>query len=155
MKKNDPARHATSQTRLPSAGFTLIELLLVISIIGVLAALVVPRYARRAEQARVAAAKADISGNLAAALELYELDNGRFPSTAQGLVALIEEPSLPPVPAHWNGPYLRGRSLKDPWGAEYVYQSPARERGYDYEISSVGPDGVPGGDDDLSNVETY
>ena len=79
-------------------GFTLIELLLVITIIGVLAGLVIPRYVRRAEQAKVTAAQADISGNLAAALELYELDNGLFPTTAQGLRALLEKPAIPPVP---------------------------------------------------------
>ena len=135
------------------AGFTLIELLLVITIIGVLAALVVPRYASRAEQARVAAARADITGNLAAALELYELDNGAYPSTTQGLTALIELPSVPPLPANWNGPYVRGRSLDDPWGHAYEYRSPGTEPGYDYEIVSHGPDGAPGGDDDLSNVE--
>lgn len=135
------------------AGFTLIELLLVITIIGVLSALVVPRYARRAEQARLAAVAADISGNLAAALELYELDNGVFPSTAQGLQALLEAPSVPPVPSAWNGPYVRGRSLNDPWGNPYRYQSPTTRPGYDYEIVSCGPDGVPGGDDDVSNVE--
>lgn len=136
-------------------GFTLIELLLVITIIGVLAGLVIPRYARRAEQAKVAAVKADISGNLAAALELYELDNGTFPTTSQGLRALLEKPGVPPVPGNWNGPYLRGRSLNDPWGNEYQYQSPTTKPGYDYQIASHGPDGVAGGDDDFSNVEDY
>lgn len=134
-------------------GFTLIELLLVITIIGVLAALVVPRYASRAEQARLAAARADITGNLAAALELYELDNGVFPTTAQGLRALLEPPGVPPLPTNWNGPYLRGRSLQDPWRHDYIYESPSTRPGYDYEIISCGPDGMPGGDDDLSNVE--
>ena len=113
----------------------------------------VPRYASRAEQARQAAVKADISGNLAAALELYELDNGHFPNTAQGLRALLETPGVPPAPSQWNGPYLRGRSLNDPWGNEYQYQSPTTRPGYDYQIVSFGPDGVLGGDDDFSNVE--
>jgi general secretion pathway protein G len=136
-------------------GFTLIELLLVITIIGVLAGLVVPRYARRAEQAKLAAVKADISGNLAAALELYELDNGIFPTTAQGLRGLLEMPGVPPVPSNWNGPYLRGRSLNDPWGNEYQYQSPSTKPGFDYKLTSYGPDGIAGGDDDFSNVEDF
>ena len=136
-------------------GFTLIELLLVITIIGVLAGLVIPRYARRAEQAKIAAVKADIAGNLAAALELYELDNGIFPTTAQGLRALLEKPGVPPVPSAWNGPYLRGRSLNDPWGTEYQYQSPSTKAGFDYEIISHGRDGNPGGDDDFTNVEDF
>ena len=136
-------------------GFTLIELLLVITIIGVLAGLVIPRYVRRAEQAKVTAAQADISGNLAAALELYELDNGQFPTTAQGLRALLEKPAIPPVPGNWNGPYLRGKSLKDPWGTEYQYQCPSNKPGYDYFVLSHGPDGVAGGEDDCSNVENF
>ncbi|MBU8869869.1 MAG: type II secretion system major pseudopilin GspG [Gemmatimonadales bacterium] len=136
-------------------GFTLIELLLVITIIGVLAGLVIPRYVRRAEQAKVTAAQADISGNLAAALELYELDNGMFPTTAQGLRALLEQPAVPPVPGNWNGPYLRGQSLKDPWGNEYQFQCPSSKPGYDYSILSVGPDGVAGGEDDCSNIEDF
>ena len=143
--------------RQPSAnkGFTLIELLLVITIIGVLAGLVIPRYVRRAEQAKVTAAQADISGNLAAALELYELDNGQFPTTAQGLRALLEKPAIPPVPGNWNGPYLRGQSFKDPWGSEYQFQCPSTKTGYDYFILSYGPDGVAGGEDDCSNVENF
>lgn len=136
-------------------GFTLIELLLVITIIGVLAGLVIPRYVRRAEQAKLTAAQADISGNLAAALELYELDNGQFPTTSQGLRALLESPAVPPIPGNWNGPYLRGQSLKDPWGQEYQFQCPSSKPGYDYFILSFGPDGVAGGDDDCSNIEDF
>lgn len=141
--------------RLNRLGFTLIELLLVITIIGVLAGLVIPRYVKRAEQAKITAAQADIDGNLAAALELYELDNGRFPTTAQGLRALLEKPAVPPLASNWNGPYLRGKSLKDPWGQEYQYESPSSRPGFDYTIVSFGPDGVVGGDDDCSNLEDF
>ncbi len=116
-----------SRTILSRLGFTLIELLLVIMIIGILAGLVVPRYARRAEQAKVAAVQADIAGNLSAALELYELDNGRFPTTTQGLRALLEQPAVPPAAKNWNGPYLRGRSLDDPWGGQYQNECPSRK----------------------------
>lgn len=155
MKQATNRPRTDHRSRRNQGGFTLIELLLVITIIGMLAALVVPRYAHRAEQARLAAVQADISGNLAAALELYELDNGAFPTTSQGLRSLLEAPSAPPVPENWNGPYLRGRSLNDPWGHEYLYQSPTTQPGYDYQITSLGPDGVVGGEDDLSNVEEY
>lgn len=155
MKSFSMLRSTLRRVRTSSRGFTLIELLLVITIIGVLAGLVIPRYARRAEQAKLAAVEADISGNLAAALELYEMDNGGFPTTAQGLRALLDKPAVPPIPNNWNGPYLRNRSLKDPWGSEYVFQCPSTRPGYDYVISSNGPDGVPGSEDDVSNLQDF
>ena len=148
-------RKTRLRARRAARGFTLIELLLVITIIGVLAGLVIPRYVRRAEQAKVTAAEADISGNLAAALELYELDTGLFPTTAQGLRALLEMPAIPPIPRNWNGPYLRGQSFTDPWGNDYQFQCPSSQPGYDYTILSYGPDGVAGGDDDCSNLEKF
>src|SRR3989338_1129755 len=98
-------------------GFTLIEIMLVVIIIGVLAAMVIPNLSGRGEQARRAAAKADIEANLSAALDLYELDNGRYPTTEQGLAALVQKPVAAPEPLHWKGPYLKKKRIpQDPWG---------------------------------------
>jgi general secretion pathway protein G len=132
-------------------GFTLVELLLVLLIIGILAGLVVPRVARRSEEARLAAARADVAANLATALELYELDNGVFPSTEQGLEALLREPTVPPFAPRWNGPYVRGSVPKDPWGKPYVYRSPSERAGADYDLLSTGADGTEGNADDIRN----
>ncbi|MFH1360480.1 MAG: type II secretion system major pseudopilin GspG [Candidatus Omnitrophota bacterium] len=133
-------------------GFTLIEIMLVVIIIGILVAMVVPNLAGRGEQARRAAARADIEVNLATALDLYELDNGRYPTTEQGLRAMLEEPSSPPVPMNWSGPYLKKKRIpKDPWGNEYVYVNPGIHNEEEFDLSSNGPDGVEGGDDDIVN----
>lgn len=134
-------------------GFTLIELLLVILIISILAALVVPRFAKRSEEARVSAAIVDVRANLATALDLYELDNGNYPTSSQGLEALIREPTGSPRPRNWNGPYVRGGLPKDPWGQAYVYRSPCSRPNCDYELLSCGPDGAEGGDDDITSWE--
>lgn len=129
-------------------GFTLIEIMLVIIIIGILVAMVVPNFAGRGEQARVMAAKADIESNLATALDLYEVDNGRYPTTEQGLMALIEEPSSAPVPKNWNGPYLKKKSVpKDPWDKDYVYASPGIHNTGEYDLASLGSDGIESSDD--------
>lgn len=117
-------------------GFTLIEILLVVVILGALAAMVVPRLSGRSDQAKVSVAKSDIEANLATALKLYELDNGSFPTTSQGLEALLEKPSSSPIPANWNGPYIEKRPI-DPWGNPYVYESPGSHR-LDYDLSSQG-----------------
>ena len=133
-------------------GFTLIEIMLVIIIIGILVAMVVPNIAGRGEQARRMAAKADIESNLATTLDLYELDNGRFPTTEQGLIALLEKPTSTPVPANWSGPYFKKRKIpKDPWGREYVYTCPGLHNTEDYDLYSYGHDGVDGGGDDITN----
>ena len=128
-------------------GFTLIEIMLVVIIIGALAAMIVPRLAGRSEQAKVAVAKADLS-NIATALKLYELDNGGFPTTAQGLGALRERPASVPVPRNWNGPYLE-KDAVDAWGSPYVYVSPGAHRA-DYDLSSQGKD-PNSADDDIVN----
>ena len=129
------------------SGFTLIELMLVVIIIGALVALVLPRLAGRSEQARVQAAQADISSNIATALKLYELDNGSFPSTTEGLSALLSRPSNA---KSWNGPYLEKKPV-DPWSREYQYQSPGTHRPHDYDLSSFGKDGQAGTTDDVKN----
>ncbi|HOD12912.1 MAG TPA: type II secretion system major pseudopilin GspG [Candidatus Omnitrophota bacterium] len=129
-------------------GFTLVEIMLVVIILGVLVAMVVPNLAGRGEQARRSAAKADIEANLATTLDLYEFDNGRYPTTEQGLQALLSQPTNPPVPASWNGPYLKKKRIpKDPWGNDYVYVCPGTRNAQSYDLSSYGPDGVESSDD--------
>lgn len=127
----------------PSPGFTLIELMLVVIIIGALVAMVMPRLSGRSEQARTAAAKADVTANIATALKLYELDTGSFPTTQEGLQALfVKVPSA----TNWQGPYLEKTPL-DPWGREYKYVSPGTHRTHDYDLYSLGRDGQESADD--------
>ena len=136
--------------------FTLIELMVVIVILGILAAFVVPRLTRRPEEARVTKAKIEIS-NLEQALELYYLDNGMYPSTEQGLTALIEKPQVGDIPQNWQeGGYLaKGKLPNDPWGNPYVYIAPGVYN-TDYDLYSLGKDGQDGGegyDADITNWE--
>lgn len=130
-------------------GFTLIELMLVILIIGFLVAMAVPRLTGKSQQARIATARADIDANLAVALDLFEMDNGRYPSTQEGLQALVKSP--PNAPS-WKGPYLKKGIPVDPWGRPYVYRSPGRFNPEDYDLLSYGPDGIEGGGDDITNA---
>ncbi|MCX7926578.1 MAG: type II secretion system major pseudopilin GspG [Candidatus Omnitrophica bacterium] len=133
-------------------GFTLIELMLVVMIIATLAALVVPKFTGRAEQAKVAAARADIMVNIPTALDLYELDNGFYPTTEQGLEALLAPPVSAPVPPKWRGPYIKKKPV-DPWGNPYHYEFPGRHNRNGYDLYSFGKDGVEGGKDDITNWE--
>jgi len=132
--------------------FTLIELMLVVIIIGVLAAMVVPRLAGRSEQAREAAARADIEANIATALDLYELDSGQYPSTEQGLAALVTKPTSSPAPSNWRGPYLK-KIPTDPWSRAYIYKCLGDHNADDYDLASWGKDGIEGGGDDVYNWE--
>ncbi len=128
-------------------GFTLIELLLVLVILAVLATVVVPKFTKRSEQARLTAAQTDIS-NMEVALDAFEIDTGRYPTTSEGLDALYEQPS---DADGWRGPYLKKRAPRDPWGNEYIYEQPGRENQYGYDLSSAGPDKNSGTDDDVKN----
>ncbi|MBN1913541.1 MAG: type II secretion system major pseudopilin GspG [Candidatus Omnitrophica bacterium] len=130
-------------------GFTLIEIMLVVIIIGALVAMVMPRLSGRGEQARMAAAEADIRSNIATALKLYELDNGNFPTSEEGLAALFTKSASA---LSWNGPYLEKKPL-DPWGREYKYKSPGDNRPADYDLYSLGKDGIEGTADDVKNWE--
>lgn len=129
-------------------GFTLIELMLVVIIIGALSAMVLPRLVGRSEQARVSATRADIKANIATGLKLYELDNGAFPTTEEGLEALFSQPSSA---TNWNGPYLESQPL-DSWGRPYQYESPGSHRPQSYDLFSMGKDGKEGADD-ITNWE--
>ncbi|MFH1440913.1 MAG: type II secretion system major pseudopilin GspG [Candidatus Omnitrophota bacterium] len=127
-------------------GFTLIELMLVVIIIGVLVSMVMPRLVGRSEQAKVSAAKADINANIDLALSMFELDNGRFPTTEEGLAALRAKPGSLDT---WKGPYLK-KDPKDPWGRPYIYKSPGTHN-EDYDLYSSGPNGTEGDEDDVGN----
>jgi general secretion pathway protein G len=119
--------------------------MIVIVIIGILATLVVSKYMDKPEEARRTKAKLEIR-NIETSLKLYKIDNGVYPTTEQGLAALIKKPEAAPVPARWKeGGYLEGNAVpKDPWGKPYYYVSPTQD-GKDYEIISYGLDGEPGG----------
>jgi len=133
-------------------GFTLVEMMLVVIIIATLAAMVVPHFAGRAQEAKIAAATSDIQSSIASALDLYEADNGAYPTTEQGLPALMAPPSIAPVPQRWRGPYIKKKGgLNDPWGNPYRYASPGTHNSGDYDLYSLGPSGTEGGSDNITN----
>lgn len=133
-----------------SRGFTLIELMVVLVIIGVLAALIVPNVLDRADDARTTAAKTDVN-NLMQALKLYRLDNQRYPSSEQGLAALLAKPSTAPVPPNWR-PYLE-KLPTDPWGRPYQYLSPGVHG--EVDVLSLGADGQPGGEGNNADIGSW
>lgn len=141
----------TTRARKADRGFSLIELMVAVVILSILAVVVVPRVIDRPDQARVARARSDIAA-LSAALNLYRLDNAAYPTTEQGLRALVQRPASQPVPANWaSGGYI-DRVPRDPWGNEYQYLSPGVHGPFD--LFSYGADGRPGGtgtDADIGN----
>ncbi len=136
-------------------GFTLIELLIVIVILGILATFLVPKIMQKPNEARVAKAKNDIMA-IETALKMYKMDNGVYPTTMQGLKALIQKPEIPPIPKHYKpSGYLDTNSVpKDPWGNPYIYRSPG-DNGRAYEIISLGADGKEGGSGVNADIKSW
>ena len=143
-----------SRFKKDSRGFTLIEIMVVIIILGILAVYIGPKIMGRPEEARRTKAKVDISA-LETALKLYKLDNGVYPSTEQGLQALVEKPESGAVPTKWrDGGYLdKNKVPRDPWGNDFVYLSPGVHG--DFDIISYGSDGVPGGEGQNMDVNNW
>ena len=145
-----PRRLASRATRATRRGFTLIELMVVLVIIGVLAALIVPNVLDRADDARVTAARTDVS-NLMQALKLYKLDNQRYPSAEQGLQALVTRPTAGVPPPNWK-PYLE-KLPNDPWGRPYQYLNPGVKG--EIDVMSFGADGQSGGEGKDADVGSW
>ena len=124
-------------------GFTLIELMVVIVILGLLAALVAPKFLKRGEEAKVTTTEVQMK-NIEQALKLYKLHNSFYPTTEQGLKALVEKPEEDPVPKNWKGPYIE-KIPKDAWGNDFIYISDGKQ----FNLISPGPDGEEGTEDDL------
>ncbi|MFA5530255.1 MAG: type II secretion system major pseudopilin GspG [Thiohalomonadaceae bacterium] len=142
----------TLHTRRASRGFTLIEIMVVVVILGILAAIVVPKVMDRPDTARITKVKQDIRA-LESALNLYRLDNYLYPSTDQGLMALVERPSGSPEARNWKTGGYVDRLPKDPWGNDYQYLSPGT-RG-EIDIFSLGADGRPGGEGVAADIGSW
>ena len=145
-----PARASKRLVARFQRGFTLIELMVVLLIIGVLAALIVPNVLDRADDAKVTAAKTDVS-NLMQALKLYRLDNGRYPSSEQGLPALVTKPTTEPVPPNWKKNL--DQLPNDPWGKPYVYLNPGVKG--EIDVMSFGADGQSGGEGKNADIGSW
>ena len=147
--------HKLQRTRLTNnRGFTLIELMVVMVILGVLASMIVPRIMDRPDEARQTKAAVDI-GALSQALQLYKLDNGKYPTTDQGLQALIDPPSVGRLAKKWRkGGYLdKTRLPMDPWEGDFIYISPGLHG--DFDLMSYGADGEPGGEDFDADINSW
>lgn len=135
-----------------SRGFTLIEIMIVITIIAVLAALIVPKVIGRPDEARIIAAKQDIS-SISQALKLYRLDNLRYPTTEQGLQALVKKPTIAPVPPSWKGNGYLERLPNDPWQHPYQYLQPGLHG--EIDVMSMGADRAPGGEGNDADIGSW
>ena len=142
------ALHSTrSHPHRTRSAFTLVEMLLVLVILAVLAAIVIPKFSGRSQQAKETAAKSQIS-SIELALDAFEVDTGFYPAGATGLNALVDQPNNA---QNWKGPYLKKGIPLDPWGNAYIYTYPGKNNPRGYDLMSTGPDGRAGGDDDITN----
>lgn len=140
------------KTRMRQAGFTLVEIMVVVIIIGLLAGIVVPNIMDNLDRANVQKARADFS-SLQTALKLYRIDNFNYPSTEQGLEALVTKTSIAPVPRNFKASGYIDSLSKDPWGNDYQYMSPGD--GHEYDIYSLGADGVSGGEGQNADISVW
>lgn len=143
-------RQTSSSSRRSQQGFSLIEIMVVVVIMGILATLIVPNLLDRPDQARAVAARQDI-GAISQALKLYRLDNGRYPTSEQGLQALVSKPTAGPVPNNWRS-YM-DRLPNDPWGAPYQYLNPGVHS--EIDVFSLGADSQPGGEGNNADIGTW
>lgn len=134
------------------SGFTLIEIMVVVIIIGLLAGIVVPNVMDSLDKANVQKARADFK-SIQTALKLYRIDNFNYPTTEQGLEALVVKPSIAPLPRHYKSSGYLESLPKDPWGGDYQYMSPGE--GHEYDIYSLGADGVNGGEDQNADINVW
>lgn len=144
----DKRRRPVGCRRAAQAGFTLIELLLVLVILATLAAIVTPKFTKRSEQARITATRTQIA-QFEVALDAFEIDIGRYPTTVEGLRALVERPTSDAE--GWQQAYLKRDIPLDPWGNDYLYRYPGQHNEDGYDLYSYGPDRKLGGDDDIAN----
>jgi len=142
----------TSMMQNRQSGFSLIEIMVVVIIIGLLVAIVAPNVSDSADKSRIQKAKADFK-NIQTALQLYKLDNFNYPTTEQGLEALVTKPSQAPVPRSYKKSGYIEQLQQDPWGRPYLYESPAE--GHDYNIYTLGADGVSGGEDQNADINVW
>ena len=139
---------------LRASGFTLLEMIVVVAVIGTLAAIVGPALFRNVGDANQSAARSQIE-MLGLALESYRLDNLAYPTTEQGLQALVALPTDEPAPTKWRGPYLRRALPDDPWGRPYAYESPAGKSGQGFDLYTLGRDGELGGEGEDEDVTSW
>ena len=139
--------HKTKLSRALNRAFTLVEIMLVVAIIGILAALVIPKIAGKSEQARITRVQADIKGGIKSAVDEFEVDNGFYPSSLQDLL------QQPRNAKNWHGPYLDALPV-DPWQNPYLYSYPGKHNPTGYDLWSTGPDGKSGTQDDIGNWQT-